>query len=342
MYVLEHALLNLGKNKGRNILFGVMIFAIITATVVALAIFNTTGVIIEDTRSALQCAVNISPHMQTAASDAQTEAPASGGRIQAPASDDKAQAPAGGGQMQMIGGNRQGVLLSIDQYHAFAESDYLDGADVKESARSADGVDATYYLKSPDMLSRFEAELRAKGLPDEYGAKTDESSLEHMIEPVENLKSLSLTFLIIILVLGAVIMLLLSVIAVRERKYEIGVLRAMGMKKKKIALGLWTETIVITCICFVLAMGVGSVLSQPVSDSMMAGQIQPTASETSTLADRLGNGESVQIKTISISIDSTTALEIFGVSLLLASIAGIISVSRITKYEPIKILMERN
>lgn len=64
--------------------------------------------------------------------------------------------------------------------------------------------------------------------------KTDESSLERMVEPVESLKSLSLTFLIIILILGAVIMLLLSVIAVRERKYEIGVLRAMDMKKKKI------------------------------------------------------------------------------------------------------------
>ena len=315
MYVLEHALLNLGKNKGRNILLGVMIFAIITATVVALAIFNTTGVIIEDTRSALQCAVNISPQMQTAA---------------------------GGGQMQMIGGSQQETLLSIDQYQAFAESEYLDGADIKEGSRSADGVDATYYLKSPDMLSRFEAELRAKGLPDDYGVKTDESSLEHMVEPVENLKSLSFTFLIIIFVLGAVIMLLLSVIAVRERKYEIGVLRAMGMKKKKIALGLWTETIVITCICFVIGMGVGTVLSQPVSDSMMAGQMQSSASGASTLADRLNDGESIQIENINISIDGITALEIFGVSLLLASIAGIISVSRITKYEPIKILMERN
>ncbi|WP_438940338.1 hypothetical protein [Lacrimispora defluvii] len=29
----------------------------------------------------------------------------------------------------------------------------------------------------------------------------------------------------------------------RERKYEIGVLRAMGMKKGKVALGLWTWTL---------------------------------------------------------------------------------------------------
>jgi len=45
---------------------------------------------------------------------------------------------------------------------------------------------------------------------------------------------------------------------------------------------------------------------------------------------------------IKVSVDGITALEIFGISILLASVAGVISISRITKYEPIKILMERN
>ena len=63
MYVIEHALLNLAKNKGRNILLAVIIFAIITATVVALAIFNTAGIVIEETKTALQCAVRIAPNM---------------------------------------------------------------------------------------------------------------------------------------------------------------------------------------------------------------------------------------------------------------------------------------
>ena len=313
MYAIEHAILNLWKNKGRNILLGVIIFAIITTTVVALAIFNTTGVIIEDTREALQCAVRLAPRMQTT----------------------------GGQGQQIIGGTQQEAMLTLEDYRSFAESGYLDGADIKEGSRSSDGVDATYYLKSPDLLADFEAELRSKGLPDDYAAKTDESSLERMVEPVESLKNLSLTFLIIVLVLGAVIMVLMSIIAVRERKYEIGVLRAMGMKKNKVALTLWTEIIVITCICFILGMGAGTLLSQPVSDSMMAGQVS-SVSGGSTLADRLNEREPEQFESISVSVNGITALEIFGVSLLLASIAGVISVTRITKYEPIKILMERN
>lgn len=317
MYVIEHALLNLVKNKGRNLLLGIIIFAIITTTVVTLAIFNTSRLIIEDTRTALQCAVNIAPGIQT---------------------------PGGGKGQQIIGGSQQQAgMISLEQYLFFAESEYLDGADVKESGRSADGVDATYYLKSPDMIKDFETELYSKGLPDGYTVKTDESSLERMVEPVESLKNLSLTFLIIVLAFGAVIMVLMSVIAVRERKYEIGVLRAMGMKKKKVAIGLWMEIMVITCICFVLGMGTGAMLTQPVSDSMMAGQIKSSAAKTSTLSDRLNKErETEQVENINVSVNGITAFEILGISLLLSSLAGFISVNRITKYEPIKILMERN
>ena len=313
MYVIEHALLNLGKNKGRNILLAAIILTIITATVVALAIYNTSGVAIEETRAALQCAVRIAPQRQTV-----------GGGAVAP------------------GGNQQGAAVSLEQYLSFAESEYLDGADVKESNRGADGVDAVYYLKRPDMLAAFDAELRGKGLPGDYNVRTDESAFESVAGSVESLNNLAFTFLIIVLALGAVIMILMSVITIRERKYEIGVLRAMGMKKKKVALGLWVEVIVITCICFTLGMGLGTVLSQPVSDAIMTGQAESKDAGSTSLADRLGGTGAGQAETISVSVDAVTALEIFAISILLASIAGVASVSRITKCEPIKILMERN
>ncbi|MCL2497377.1 MAG: ABC transporter permease [Symbiobacteriaceae bacterium] len=316
MYVIEHALLNLGKNKGRNSLLAIIILAIITTTVVALAIYNTAQTVMEETRRALQCAVRVAP---------QRSSPGTGVAVTA-------------------GGGQQEAAVTLEQYLAFASSQHLDGADVKEGGRNADEVDAVYFLKRPELLAVFEAELRDKGLPDNYSVKTDESTFASVAGPVESLQKLSLTFLLIVLVLGAVIMVLLSFIVIRERKYEIGVLRAMGMKKEKIALGLWTETIIITCLCFVLGMGAGSILSQPVSDAILAGQAETSAPGSSSLADRLNEAQGVVPPTtkIDIAIDPVTALEIFAVSILLASIAGIIAVSRITKSEPIKILMERN
>ncbi|MCG4735229.1 FtsX-like permease family protein, partial [Casaltella massiliensis] len=47
----------------------------------------------------------------------------------------------------------------------------------------------------------------------------------------------------LVLGFGGSILVLISILAIRERKYEIGVLRAMGMKKGKVALGLIFETL---------------------------------------------------------------------------------------------------
>jgi putative ABC transport system permease protein len=311
MYAIEHALLNLGKNKGRNILLGAIILAIITATVIALAIFNTTSVVIEETRLALQSAVRIEP--QPRATD--------------------------GGQAIVTGGRES--MLSMEHYQHFAESAYITGADISDGPR---GIEAVFFLTHPDEIYAFEADLRTRGLPENYTVRTDENAFERIAGPVESLQSLSFMFLIIVLSLGAVIMILLSAISIRERKYEIGVLRAMGMKKQMVALSLWTEIIIITCICFVIGMVVGSVLSQPISDAIMAGQAQTSAVSATTLADRLaaqGMAQTEPTTSFDVSLSVVTAMQIFGISILLASIAGIVSVSRITKSEPIKILMER-
>jgi len=291
MYVFEHALLNLGKNRGRNILIGIILFAVITSAFIGVAIFNASDAIIEQARIDFDNMVRIRPQMRQV------------------------------GGAATAGTNTEMPQLVIEDFHNFANSQYLSGAQITQGGGSIRGlgIDATFYLLSPDLLPAFEAEMREKGLPDEWVVYRDEASFRRMLAPIDSLREVALTFLIIVLVFGAAIMVLLSAIAIRERKYEIGVLRAMGMKKKKVALCLWVETIVITCVCFVFGMIVGTVLAQPVSNLLWTGE-----------------------GTISITLNTITILQILGVSILLATIAGAVSVSRITKYEPIKILMERN
>jgi len=287
MYVIEHALMNLGKNKGRNVLLGIIMFAVITATVIGMAVFNTSAVIIDDARIAFDSMVRIRP------------------------------------QRRQMGGNSENntSMLTLEDYYKFADSEYLSGAEISPGGTTGRNmeVEAIYYLQSPDTLPAFETQIREKGLPSDWSVYKDEAEYHRMIKPIENLKDVSLTFLIIVLVFGAAIMIILSVIAIRERKYEIGVLRAMGLKKKKVVLCLWVETIAITCACFLAGLFAGTILANPVSNALWT-----------------GDGR------INVSLDAVTVFQILGVSLLLASIAGAVSVSRITKYEPIKILMERD
>ncbi|MDR3305720.1 MAG: ABC transporter permease [Clostridiales Family XIII bacterium] len=220
-------------------------------------------------------------------------------------------------------------------------------------------VGATYYLKSPDMLPDFADELYAKGLSDVFDVTTDEASYERIVGPVEGLKTISVAFVIIVLVFGGVIIALLSSIAIRERKYEIGVLRAMGMKRSKVALGLWTEMLVITAVCLVVGLGVGMVVAQPVTDVMLAQQV--AAAEEAETAGMPGGGaggfmtaniassgmfggqaDAEALKDLDVSLGWVTLLELIGIAILLSSLTGLIATQKITKYEPIKILMERN
>ena len=345
MYVIEHALLNLVKNKGRNILLGVIILAIITAAVVTLAIYNATGVAIEETRAALLCVVRVGPRMRTVGPGTQSTGSSGGAQsaatgMQSAGGGSSVQSEGGGGAQsagsreQITGTGGQDGQISLDEYLLYAESEYLDGSDISD--------EPIYYLKHPDMLAAFEAELRSKGMPDSYAARTDIAAFERLTGPVESLKNLTLTFLIIVLILGATIMVLLSLIAIRERKYEIGVLRAMGMKKKSVVMGLWVEIIAITCICFVIGMSCGAALSQPVSNAILTSQAQPRTTGSTTLADRLNAAEQTQPAHVNITINAVTALQIFTIAILLASFSGLVSVSRITRSEPIKILMQRS
>jgi putative ABC transport system permease protein len=154
--------------------------------------------------------------------------------------------------------------------------------------------------------------------------------------------------MIAVLILGAIILILLSSIAIRERKYEIGVLRAMGMKKAKVALGLWIEMIMITAFCLIIGIFAGSLAAQPISNSLLAQQSENAQNIQESLfvgrdlgsISRVVNDDPITEINVSLGID--TILQLMLISLLLASAAGLAAISRITKYEPIKILMERN
>jgi putative ABC transport system permease protein len=214
-------------------------------------------------------------------------------------------------------------------------------------------ISSTFYLHDPSYLAAFEAEARSLGLDAMLLVHTNEAEYNAIVAPVEGLRQVAQTFLLVVLILGGIVLMILSSIAIRERKYEIGVLRAMGMKKHKVAVGLWAEMFALTVICLALGLSAGSVISQPVSDTLLAAQLENLTENNG--GAQLGSlpvggtltlditGESyTPLDALDISIGLGTILEIIGISLLITTLAVLVTIIKITKYEPIKILMERN
>ena len=230
---------------------------------------------------------------------------------------------------------RNDILMSIDS--TFAQ-DVIDNV----------YVIANYELKHPDYIEEFRAELTEKGLPSIYRATTDEYTYNTIVAPVLGLEKITSTFVWVILVVGSLILMFVQSLTIRERKYEIGVLRAMGMKKIKIARMFIYENVLITTICLVLGMSCGVIVSQPIADQMIETQIQVAEKNeqmnmSGVALDMNSMTQPAQpLSEINVQISSEAIMQIIGSSLVVVFMSSLIGVLTITRYEPMQILSERN
>jgi len=217
-------------------------------------------------------------------------------------------------------------------------------------------MSAEYFLRNPDYLSAFEREVRAKGLPDTYNVSINQAAYDRVSGPMSSLKSTVRTFTLVILVLGAIVLALMSFLAVRERKYEIGVLRAMGMEKSKVAVGIFMEAVMITAICLLIGLGMGYTVAQPIADGLLEKRVTTAEAESAergddrffqatTFGGQLQTVSSVGYVpeseiTVSLSVD--IIIQLSSITFCLATLSGFIGVLTITQYEPLKILRERS
>ncbi|MCL2517529.1 MAG: ABC transporter permease [Oscillospiraceae bacterium] len=206
---------------------------------------------------------------------------------------------------------------------------------------------AEYFLKSPDLLLKFESEARAAGLSYDYKVTTDEEAYNRVVGPVLGMAKISFTFMTVVLILGGLILILLAALSIRERKYEVGVLRAMGMKKHRVAFGLIFESLVITAVCLIVGLGIGAAVAQPVSDILLHGQVTAAESNADSgtgmyYAGVQTDSNAKPLTDLDVNLNLKVVMLIILISLLLVSVSSVTGIIYITKYEPIKILMERN
>lgn len=211
-------------------------------------------------------------------------------------------------------------------------------------------LDPRFYLKNPDQLDAFRKELKAKGLPDDFKVSTDEAAYRKVVAPVESLRRLATIFLALVLVLGGLVLLFLCLMAMRSRAYEIGVLRAVGMKGWKVSLGLISETVAMVAVCLVLGLGIGTAAAQPLADSLLTGQQESTAQAEKTdgnggptnivMAGQPTSQPDLKPATINPGMDASTLAQIFGVSMGMVVLSGLVGMVSVNRCQPRKLLSE--
>lgn len=216
----------------------------------------------------------------------------------------------------------------------------------------------TYAFADTAAYEKFKEDTEAK-LGDNYSVTSNDlTQYEQSLLPLENLSKYAGYFLLIILVIGGVILAVLNIFNIRERKYEIGVLAAIGMKKWKIAMQFIIELLCVTFAVIIIGAGVGAAASVPVTNKLLEQQLQSTSSSEKQQSENFGRApgmqgqdeESIQsnnqnsnyITQISSATNVTVIFELIGIGILLTIISGCVAVISILRYDPLRILSNRD
>jgi putative ABC transport system permease protein len=233
-------------------------------------------------------------------------------------------------------------------------------------------ITPTFVLKNKEVVDSFTAEVTKKGLDENYQVTTNLDTIESETESITNVSSFATTFLIVTLVIGGVVLLILNMINIRERKYEIGVLRTIGMKKSSVTLQFAFELLVISIIGLLFGAAIGAASSVKVANAMLASEIASAKAEQEEIMGNFGganrNSETKTTDSSSDDVTDTTAnnnvtngvvkisevtninavvdfkvlMELLAIGLGLTLFSSLSAMISIARFSPLAILRERS
>lgn len=171
-------------------------------------------------------------------------------------------------------------------------------------------------------------------LGDKADVTSQADTIKTSLEPLESIASLAFAGVVGATIAGAVIILLAMIMIVRERRREIGVIKAIGGTNSKVITQFITEALTLTIIGSVIGLAFGILASGPMTQSLVSSSTSSTAQSsggpTGIQAPGGGGGGgfrsvSNQLKTNLTSVTSTLTPQTFAISagiILLISIVG--------------------
>jgi len=263
-----------------------------------------------------------------------------------------------GSQMNMFSDSANRIITNYT-----AANTMITASASNSTTKLSSQLSSSFSLLNADSLDAFKSELTSKGLNQYYTVTSNISSFNQSVEPLSNLSNFATIFLLLVLAIGGIVLVVLNLINIRERKYEIGVLRAIGMKKGKVALQFITELSIVTIIALFIGSGIGAAASVPTANYMLKTEIASIESQNQQHQQNFGmqastTGQSARkggigglfgmganasyVNQINAVINGIVLIEIAGIGILLVILSSGISLIFISRYEPLKILSSRS
>ncbi|MFA5407231.1 MAG: ABC transporter permease [Bacilli bacterium] len=218
-----------------------------------------------------------------------------------------------------------------------------------------------FTLNDADNIDSFIEEVENMGDIDMTyrSLSADNAAYEQMVGPIENVASTSVILVIVVVIAGAFIIGLLSMLSIKDRKYELGVLLSLGESRIRIVAQLIGEMLIIAVLSFGLAAIVSNFTAQATTnfllnqeiassteeiitsergdfskDNMMGGMQKPNSTQLSTV-------DVDTIDTLTVSVSFTDIAKMFGIGIIIIILGNVIQAAFVLRCNPKEILLER-
>ncbi|AUJ28988.1 MAG: ABC transporter permease [Liquorilactobacillus hordei] len=230
---------------------------------------------------------------------------------------------------------------------------------VKGTTGKAESV--TFIMNNPAKASAFIKQAKKLISTSKFSLTTDDSTYQSLLTPLNNVKSFANKIVWLVTIAGTIILALIVILMIRERRYEIGVLLSMGEKRWKVISQFFTEMFVVLIFSTIIAVIGGGFVGNYMSKELVS-QSSSTTTSTMTVSSGQSQGgtptqggmpngggatqqgqntgsQQSSLSNLEVSVDLMSILELFGFGLVIILIAILAGTVNVLRLEPKKILI---
>ncbi|WP_163654389.1 ABC transporter permease [Listeria sp. PSOL-1] len=239
-------------------------------------------------------------------------------------------------------------------YVPYTVANTLKGSDYKNTVDTA-----VYTMDDAANISQFEKQAKTVDSIDWDTFKLDanDTLYKQMISPINNVASFSKNVVYIVTIAGALILALLVMMQVRERKYEMGVLLAIGEKRMKLIGQFFVEILMVAVVSFMIAGFSSHYVAQIAGNQLLSSQNQTQEAPANTPGQgRQGGGgpggmmnrgisnltqNTEKIKELNIQVTTADMFKMGGIGVGIAFISVLLPAMTILRMNPKTILTKQ-
>ncbi len=202
-------------------------------------------------------------------------------------------------------------------------------------------------VDSADNVASVVSSLKTT-LADKADITSQQEQAQSSVSSLQSISNLAMTGVIGATVAGAAIILLTMTMIVRERRREIGVVKAIGGNNFKVITQFVTEALTLTIIGGIIGLAGGVLISGNITQSLVQGQetSQATAARGAggagggirNFASRAGGQIGANVRTVTSTVTPQVFASAIGITLLIAIVGSALPAWLIAKVRPAEVL----